>query len=224
MIKDFVFNKINSDKDLIGNRLKREREEKRISLEEAAKEIKMNKKYLEAIEAGEFEKLPEGMYGKNFISEYAVFLGINPKKIIELYEAEFENETGRDYKKLFVKRISRAHHFLTVPKIIKNILIILAVLVCIAYLGYYINNIITPPEIVFYGFEEDGILEDNFIVVEGKTDPEAELLINEQTILLDNDGNFEIKINLKTGLNTIVVSVKKKYSKEKIIKRNIIVK
>lgn len=224
MIKDFALNKISDDKELIGERLKRERKERKIDIAEAAKETKINIKYLEAIEAGEFENLPKGMYGKNFISEYAVFLGINPKKILELFEAEFESGTKRDYKKLFVKRISRAHHFLTIPRIVKNTIIIFIVLVCLAYLGYYINNIITPPEILFYGFEEDEILEDNFIVIKGETDPEAELLINEETILLDNDGNFQKKINLKTGLNTIIVSVKKKYSKEKIIKRNIIVK
>lgn len=224
MTEDFIENKIKNSENLIGDRLRNRRIEKNLELEEVAKETKININYLKAIEEGDFEKLPKGVYGKNFISEYAIFLGINPQKIIDLYKSEFQEENKSQQDKLFVKKASRAHYFIAIPKIIKNILVVLAVFVCIAYLGYYINNIISPPEIEFHNLKSDRTIKEHSVVIKGKTDPEAELLINDNMVLLDDKGNFSKKINLKEGLNVVSVSVKKKYSRENIIKRNIIVK
>lgn len=224
MKEAFTENKISNSSDLIGDELKKKRLEKNVGLEEVAKNIKIKKEYLEAIETGEFKKLPRGVYGKNFIQEYAIYLGINPKLIIDLYESEFTKKDKKYTNSLFVKKVSKTHHFLTIPRIIKNVIIISVVVVCVAYLGYYINNIITPPELVLLNPQEDMTVEVHNILIKGKTSSEAEVVINEEIVLIDNEGNFEKNINLKSGLNVVSVTSQKKYSKKRIIKRNIIVK
>jgi cytoskeletal protein RodZ len=220
----FTESEILNTGDLIGRELKSGRLEKDVSLETASKNININIEYLKAIEAGELGKLPKGVYGKSFIQEYAVYLGINPRLMIELYEKEYTKRDKKHTKRLFVKKVSKTHHFLTIPRIIKNTIIISVVVVCVAYLGYYINNIITPPELTLINLTEDVIVDSHVINIQGITNPEAGVVVNDETVLIDNEGNFKKEINLKSGLNVVVVVAQKKYSKKRIIKRNIIVK
>lgn len=224
MSENFRENKIKSADDLIGSELRKIREGKRLDLLEVAKETKINIKYLEAIELGDFRKLPKGVYGKRFIEEYAIYLGIDPQEMLTIYEPEYVNQKKKYAKRLFVKKVSKTHRFLTIPRIIKNSIIIFVIVVCVLYLGYYIKNIIEPPQLELLNLKEDTVFTKHNINIIGKTDKEAEVLVNDEIVLTDNEGNFTKEINLKTGLNVVSVEVQKKHSKKRIIQRNIIVK
>jgi len=224
MEDNFTENKILSSSDLIGQELKIRRIEKKQELETVSKKIKINIKYLEAIESGKFEKLPKGVYGKNFIREYAIFLGIDSKTMLDLYKSEFVVKDKNYIKNLFVKKVSKTHHFLTIPRIIKNSILILVIIVCVGYLGYYINNIITPPELELINLTEDRTITSHVFTIKGKTKKEVDITINNELVLIDGEGNFEKEITLKRGLNVVSVTAQRKYSKKRIIKRNIIVK
>ena len=50
-----------------------------------------------------------------------------------------------------------------------------------------------------------------------------EITINEEFVLINPDGSFSKEINLKNGLNAIVITAKKKYSRQNNIIRNILV-
>ena len=66
-------------------------------------------------------------------------------------------------------------------------------------------------------------ISENFIEVKGVTEPEAELSINGEAILNTNKGNFSTVINLKKGVNNIVITAKKKYSGQASVLRQILV-
>jgi len=61
------------------------------------------------------------------------------------------------------------------------------------------------------------------ITVDGQTEPEAEIKINDEIILNNHNGYFSQTINLKKGLNNIVITAKKKYSQEITVTRQILV-
>jgi cytoskeleton protein RodZ len=65
----------------IGERLRRQRLQNRISLEKVSLETKIGVRLLEAIEAEQFEKLPGGVFRKSFVLQYAQALGIDPEEI-----------------------------------------------------------------------------------------------------------------------------------------------
>jgi hypothetical protein len=67
------------------------------------------------------------------------------------------------------------------------------------------------------------MLSDNKITLQGVTDPGAEITINREMVLTDKNGNFQKDISLKKGLNTLEIIAKKKYSRENIVIRQIIV-
>lgn len=70
----------------IGEELKKARLSKRIRLKSISKKTKINPKILEALEAGEFQILPEP-YIKAFIKTYAKEVGLDEKEILEKYES-----------------------------------------------------------------------------------------------------------------------------------------
>src|SRR6266700_1640243 len=62
----------------IGERLRRERLQNKLSLEKISLETKIGVRLLEAIEAEQFEKLPGGVFRRSFVLQYARALGIDP--------------------------------------------------------------------------------------------------------------------------------------------------
>jgi cytoskeleton protein RodZ len=65
----------------IGERLRRQRIQNRLSLEKISLETKIGVRLLEAIEAEQFEKLPGGVFRRSFVLQYARALGLDPEEI-----------------------------------------------------------------------------------------------------------------------------------------------
>src|SRR3989442_9406114 len=66
----------------IGERLRRQRLQNRISLEAVSLETKIGVRLLDAIEAEQFEKLPGGVFRRSFVLQYARALGVDPDEIV----------------------------------------------------------------------------------------------------------------------------------------------
>ncbi len=69
----------------IGEQLKQTREDQSKSLEEVANATKISKRYLQAIEEGNYSLIPGQTYVIGIIRNYARYLGLDPKPIIEQY-------------------------------------------------------------------------------------------------------------------------------------------
>jgi cytoskeleton protein RodZ len=65
----------------IGETLRRERLKRNLDLGQIAQELKISSRFLEAIEAGQLDKLPGGVFTKSFILQYARLLGLDEEMI-----------------------------------------------------------------------------------------------------------------------------------------------
>ncbi|MCS6848230.1 MAG: DUF4115 domain-containing protein [Anaerolineae bacterium] len=72
----------------LAQRIRDARNARQITLDEAEHATKIRRKYLEAIEAGDFAQLPDGPPGRGFVKNYARYLGLDPEMAIKLFEAE----------------------------------------------------------------------------------------------------------------------------------------
>jgi cytoskeletal protein RodZ len=61
------------------------RERKAISLEQISETTKIGIRSLKAIEAGEFQKLPGGVYSTSYIRQYARAIEFDESQILRLY-------------------------------------------------------------------------------------------------------------------------------------------
>ena len=74
----------------IGGRLRHAREQRGLSLDDAARLTKLSSNVLRSIELNDFDRLPAGMYRKAYLRTVATEVGLDPLEIAADYETEFE--------------------------------------------------------------------------------------------------------------------------------------
>jgi transcriptional regulator with XRE-family HTH domain len=68
-----------------GDKFRKEREKKEISLDDVSRVTKISSRMLQAIEEEQFDRLPGGVFNKGFIRAYAKHLGLNDEEAISEY-------------------------------------------------------------------------------------------------------------------------------------------
>ena len=71
--------------DGVGEFLRRERELRYISLDDVAERTKISRRYLEAIEEGQYDRLPGETFVRGFIRSYAQSVGLDPEDTLLRY-------------------------------------------------------------------------------------------------------------------------------------------
>ncbi|MFA7314414.1 MAG: helix-turn-helix domain-containing protein [Candidatus Magasanikbacteria bacterium] len=204
-------------------RLKALREEKHISLLELESKTKINKEYLRAIEECRFSDLPQSsLYKKNFVKKYVQALGEDAMCFVEqfvneelTYETPKDNTPNLKYRK---------YHFSNIPNILRFSFFGIFVFLLLLFLGFHVKNVLTPPILLVISPENGFISNSNFVDVNGKTDPEIQITINDELVKNDENGNFSQSINLLPGINTFVIEAKNKHGKTTEEVRNVIYK
>jgi hypothetical protein len=103
------------------------------------------------------------------------------------------------------------------PRFLKRAAVGLAVLIFLGYLAWEINNIVSPPNIVIMQPANNSRTTVNNIDIVGQTESEVRLMINNELIMLDEQGNFSKNITLSVGLNNLEISAKKKHSRTQVV-------
>lgn len=70
-----------------GARLRLEREQRGITLDQISRSTKIGTRFLQALEQDHFEQLPGGIFNKGFVRAYARFLGLNEEEAVADYLA-----------------------------------------------------------------------------------------------------------------------------------------
>jgi|SRR5215470_2056045 len=79
-------------KGTFGERLKRERELREVSLEEVSKATRISERFLEALENEDWNRLPGGVFGHGFVRSIARYLGLSEESLLAEYDlARAEN-------------------------------------------------------------------------------------------------------------------------------------
>ena len=69
-----------------GERLKRERELREVTLEEITSATRIGPRFLEALENEEWEKLPGGVFNRGFVRSVARYLGLDEEVLLGEYD------------------------------------------------------------------------------------------------------------------------------------------
>src|SRR5882762_3608485 len=69
-----------------GERLKREREIREVSLDELTKATRISARFVEALENEDWAKLPGGVFGHGFVRTIARYLGLNEEALLGEYD------------------------------------------------------------------------------------------------------------------------------------------
>jgi len=211
--------KITLDCDELARELKSDRERRKITPEKAAEITRIGRRHIELMESGCFEKLPGGIYRKKILEEYASYLGVACRDLLENQTKE-NSEEGE--KTLFFSQKTK-NNPVHLPKITKNVIIALTFAACLFYLGAGIEKIARPPELSVYNPPENLVAKEKSIKIIGQSEEETEITINGENILANENGFFQKTVSLKSGVNTIKISAKKKHSRENTVTREVLV-
>ena len=194
------------------------------TLEIAAAKTKITSHHLLALEKSLYDEIPGEVYIKNFIRIYSQKLGLNPQECLEKYaqEKHFIEQKKHHH---FLKEIGRAklEDFILKPRTIKVSLICLVIFLVLSYITLNIYQTTAPPPLKIY-YPQDNLETDQLIInIQGKSNKEAIVHINNQVILLKEDGSFEETIILREGLNLITIKAEKKHGLARRVTRHILV-
>ena len=89
-------------RDRVGDILRKERITRRITVETIAKDLKLNVKYIKALEASEYEALPADPYVRVYLRSLAKYLSLDSEEILK----KFYMERGMSIEKETASKIS----------------------------------------------------------------------------------------------------------------------
>ncbi len=201
------------------------RQEQQESLDDIAVFLQISCFYLEALEAGNYAGLPSKIYTRNFVKKYAQFLQLDVQAMLKMFEHEwtlFEKHQLRLLDAPKEKGV-KSTDLWKMPSWLRWSGATLLTFSILTYLGHGLYNLRQAPELVIASPSEELMLDKQIVEIAGISDPEAELFINNQSILSDQEGGFLETVALQPGLNIIEITAKKKYSRENTQYRKIIV-
>jgi cytoskeletal protein RodZ len=76
----------------LGETLRQARLDKGVSLDDAARETRIRRSYLEALEGEDLAALPPPVYTRGFLRTYAEYLGLNAQAMVDLYQPVVRRE------------------------------------------------------------------------------------------------------------------------------------
>jgi len=74
----------------LGSWLIRAREARGLTLEDAERDTRISRRYLQALEAEQFEVIPAPVYARGFLRSYSQYLGLDPQQLLALFPREDE--------------------------------------------------------------------------------------------------------------------------------------
>lgn len=122
---------VNQDK--VGSLMHEARLKKGLKIADASKDLCIRSAYLEAIEAGNYDEIPEPPYGIGFIRSYADYLGLNAARMVQLFKEETDAASkNSDYYVMEPQTEANAPN--------KKSLMISLLAIIVVYVCWYVYN------------------------------------------------------------------------------------
>ncbi|GAB7054052.1 MULTISPECIES: helix-turn-helix domain-containing protein [Paenibacillus] len=122
----------------LGQMLKKARLENKISLDDLQETTKIRKRYLEAIEDGNYKVLPGNFYVRAFIKSYAEAVGLDPNEVLKLYQNVIPSlEPEPMTEPIRSKRTTRNTEW--IGKWASNLMVISFVVLILGIIYYFVN-------------------------------------------------------------------------------------
>ena len=180
-------------------------EERKVTADRLADATDIPKRFIVSLMEGDFDKLPARPYIRGYLHKIAEALGVDPHILWQSYRVTSEFRTSGDKDRLPINRFA----FKKIRA--SRIVAILFAVVVLAFIGFRFNDILGRPTIDVV-FPETTSQET--ITVSGSIQVGDRLTLNKEVIYPNKEGEFEKRVQLEPGLNTLEFRIKRYLGQE----------
>ena len=189
--------------------LKKRRTELGLSIEEVSSKLKIQKKYIYALEEGDSSVYDSMVIARGFLIKYCRLLGIDSDKTVAFWRRDFniKSEKKPREKNFFDK-------FYFTPRVFMFLIFFLFTFFIILFSSYQYYIVKKPPSLKIYE-PKDGLNTDlSYVVIKGKASNNADVFLNNKKLKLSDSGDFSEKVYLVGGFNKFFIKAVSPYGTE----------
>lgn len=203
----------------IGKLIKEARLTKKLSRRGLGDITKIRENFIAAIEEEKWSSLPEKAVVSGFIKSLAGVLDVDLNQAMAFFRRDYPQVTAK-----FAPKPDLPTRFAWSPRL-TFILGSVAVFVIVGlYLLLQYLNFIKPPKLLIETPSENQEITTNIIKVEGSTDTDATVVVNNQPVVVTDDGKFMTDLEVAPQTTSIEVKARSRFGKETVVVRSISVK
>lgn len=201
----------------LGEKLRKLRQQYRMSYAEIAKATRIQAKYLEYLENGEYEKLPAEVYVRGFLKSYARHLGLDDDAFLKLYDKEKHIRVHLGHEKSVKEsvRYPAMNAWIITPRTLLFTLLALIVGGTLFYLFSEFRSFVAEPRLLIIDPLSGATIDGSIVVLRGQTDPGAIVVANGEPVFVGGQGEFSEELTLQQGLNRIVIRATNRFNNTK---------
>lgn len=215
MTDGFVRKKVESL--TLGEKLRKLRQQYRMSYAEIAKATRIQAKYLEYLEAGQYDKLPAEVYVRGFLKSYARHLGLDDDAFLKLYDKEkhIRENLGQEHSAPESVRYPSMNTWIITPRTILVTVLVFVLGGTFLYLFSEFRSFVAEPQLRITDPLPGATIDGSIVLLRGVTDPGATVVANGEPVFISNTGEFTEELTLSQGLNRITVRATNRFDKTK---------
>ena len=203
----------------VGYPLQERREHMGITIEEVAHQLNIPPRQIRSLEQGDFSGFSAEVYARGAYVKYATFLGMNPE---QAQRTALRALSGvRQPVQLRMHTPQRWFERMISPK-----LVIIAggsclALLVIGYIAWQVRSFWQLPALELTSPTKT-YLEDEVIMIRGKSEPNARVRINGESVLLRGDATFEVEVTLHPGINVMYAEAENAAGRIRVIEQHLL--
>ena len=198
----------------IGSLLKKEREKRKIPLEEIEKATRIRLKNLIAIEKEDWDQFPSRTYIQGIIKRYGAFLELDEQKLIAYFRRDYERHESIKFKQRTVKK-----QFTPQKKRLVQLAVALVILSFTGFFGYQVYLYMRPPTLTVLEPTATTFKRKDKVTLKGQAPAETVITVNGQEAFLDDNNIFEADIPLVNDKNPVIIVAIGANGKKTVIKK-----
>jgi cytoskeletal protein RodZ len=189
----------------IGERLLKEREKNRLSLEDISRELHIPVNQLAALEEDDYSVFSAELYARGAYSAYAKYLGIDTNISSRAFLRSLSSVRERIPLTLhtpatFLERL------ITPRTILAGVGVLLALVVG-GYIAWQLESFWKLPSLTIDG-PVSSVIEGDTVTITGRVEERSQLTVNSESVLLQQDSSFSVPLRLHKGINMVRIEVK----------------
>jgi cytoskeletal protein RodZ len=210
-----LFEKKKIQIETLGEYLSAVRKNSNLSPREVSKKTGISPRFLQALEAGDFAKLPPAVYVGGFLEQLGCLYNVEAEVLVGQYKKELNileqlKKRSLNQKSFFRRFLGK---IIITPKLLSIGLGALFVAVTIGYIIWQVVSINRTPSLEVYQPRDQQAIVGSSVEVSGKTDPDMMITVNQENVFVGKDGKFKTQVGISSGPKELVITAKNRFDK-----------